>query len=177
MLIRIGTKNPAKVAAFSELMAEYRFLAGSELEPISVPSGVSEQPKTLAETIGGARNRAVAAYAAAPGAAYGVGIESGLFEVPFSRTGHMDLCACVVYDGREHHLGLSSAFECPPEVTRLMINEGLDMNQAFNAAGLTTKPKLGNEEGAVGILTKGRVDRKAYTKQAIVMALIHLDRP
>jgi inosine/xanthosine triphosphatase len=177
MIIRVGTKNPAKVAAFRELMAEYAFLTDAALEPVDVHSGVSDQPKTLEETILGARNRAHRAYVAGRSADLGVGIESGLFPVPYSQTGHMDLCACAIFDGVRYHLGLSSAFECPPEVTRLMLEEGLDMNQAFGRCGLTDKPKLGNEEGAVGILTKGRVDRKAYTKQAIVMALIHLEKP
>ena len=177
MIIRLGTKNPAKVAALRELLATYPFLKEAVLEPVSVPSGVSEQPKSLEETIRGARNRALSAFNTSLDSGYGVGIESGLFQVPHSRTGHMDLCACVFYDGKEYHLGLSSAFECPPEVTKLMVEGGLDMNQAFSRCGLSDKPKLGDEEGAVGILTRGRVDRKAYTKQAIVMALIHLEKP
>ncbi len=177
MLIRIGSKNPAKVAALREVLQGYALFTDAEVEALEVSSEVSDQPKSLEETIRGARNRAHNAFAAGLFADWGVGIESGLMQVPYSRTGHMDVCACVFYRGGDTHLGLSSAFECPPEVTRLMLEEGLDMNQAFNAAGLTTKAKLGNEEGAVGILTRGRVDRKAYTMQAITMALIHLDRP
>jgi len=49
------------------------------------------------------------------------------------------------------------------------------MNQAFSRAGLTNNPKLGSQEGAVGLLTKGRLTRKEYTKQAIRTALIHLE--
>ncbi len=186
MLIRIGSLNPVKIAALRELLPEYPFLAGAVVAAVDVPSHVSAQPKSLDETVRGAVNRAREAFWAGPacdhlGHALGVGIESGLMVVPYSRTGYLDVCACVVYVERmavpEHALGLSSAFECPAEVVRLMVEEGLDMNQAFGRAGLTRKKQLGSEEGAIGVLTRGRVDRKEYTKQAIRMALIHLERP
>jgi non-canonical (house-cleaning) NTP pyrophosphatase len=57
----------------------------------------------------------------------------------------------------------------------MMVEEGLDMSQAINKAGLTKNPNIGAAEGAIGILTKGKVDRKEYTKQALRMALIHID--
>ena len=53
--------------------------------------------------------------------------------------------------------------------------EGLDMSEACNKVGLTNNPKIGSEEGAIGILTKGRMTRKDYTKQSIITALIHLE--
>jgi non-canonical (house-cleaning) NTP pyrophosphatase len=56
-----------------------------------------------------------------------------------------------------------------------MLNDGLDMNQAAHKAGLTENLKVGSAEGLVGIMTKGRLDRKAYTKEAIRTALIHLE--
>lgn len=186
MLIRIGSLNPAKVVALQEMLPEYPFLAGARVEAVEVPSYVSDQPKSLEETIRGARNRAREAFYAGPWCDpqhqhLSVGIESGLMAVPYSDTGYMNVCACVFYRAtlnvQEYALGLSSIFECPGEVTRLMIEEGLDVNQAFNRAGLTKKPKIGSEEGAVGILTRGRVDRKEYTKQAVRMALIHLEKP
>ncbi len=56
-----------------------------------------------------------------------------------------------------------------------MLNEGLDMNDAARRAGLTQNPKIGSAEGLVGIMTKGRLTRKEYTKEAIRTALIHVD--
>jgi non-canonical (house-cleaning) NTP pyrophosphatase len=35
--------------------------------------------------------------------------------------------------------------------------------------------KVGSAEGAVGLLTKGRITRLDYIKQSIVMAMIHLE--
>jgi len=79
--------------------------------------------------------------------------------------------------GKEFHIGLSSAWEFPDKkITELMIKEGLDMSEAINRAGLTDNPQIGSEEGAIGILTKGRLTRKDYTKQALRTALIHLEQ-
>ena len=56
-----------------------------------------------------------------------------------------------------------------------MLDDGLDMTQAALKAGLTDNPKVGSAEGLVGIMTKGRLTRKEYTKEAIRTALIHLE--
>ena len=50
------------------------------------------------------------------------------------------------------------------------------MNEAALKAGLTPKKNVGSAEGLVGIVTKGKLSRKEYTKEAIRMALIHLDK-
>ncbi|OGZ00251.1 MAG: hypothetical protein A2945_04455 [Candidatus Liptonbacteria bacterium RIFCSPLOWO2_01_FULL_52_25] len=173
MKIKVGSKNPAKVEAVAEIIKEYPHLAHAKVGGIEANSDVSNQPKSLDETIRGAMNRAKHAREACD---YGIGIESGLMHVPHTKSGHMDVCACAIYDGREFHLGLSSAWEFPDKtIIESMVSEGIDMNEAVHRAGLTQKPKVGSEEGAIGILTKGRVDRKEYTKQALRMALIHLE--
>jgi inosine/xanthosine triphosphatase len=173
MRIIVGSTNKAKVDAVAEILKEYPHLEHAEVSGMPTHSGVSNQPKTLLETITGARNRAESVFADAE---YAIGIESGLMEVPHSKSGFMDICVCAIFDGKDFHLGISSAWEFPdPRVTALMIEEGLDMSQAINKAGLTTNPNIGMEEGAIGILTKGRIDRKEYTKQALRTALIHLE--
>ena len=96
-------------------------------------------------------------------------------KIPNTKTDYMNVCVCVIFDGKENHIGLSSAFEYPKEVTKLVFKEGLDINQAFYKVGLTKNQKVGSSEGAIGILTKGRVPRKEHPKQAISMALIHLE--
>ena len=174
MKINVGSKNEIKVSAVREVIVNYPFLSNTDISAIEVPSGVSEQPKSLEETIQGAINRAKGAFQDCD---ISFGIESGIMSVPHTKTGYMDFCACAIYDGKEHHIGLSSAFEYPIKVTKLIIEQGLDANQAFYKSGLTTNVKIGSAEGAIGMLTKGRVTRKDYTKQAILMALIHLENP
>lgn len=175
MRIIVGSKNEVKVGAVRELVPEYPFMASAEISGFDAKSGVADQPKTLEETVTGAMNRARGAWESGACDA-ALGIESGLMVVPFTKTGHMDVCACAIYDGAEFHLGLSSAWEVPADAAKLMLEQGLDMNDAFNQAGYTDNPKIGSAEGAIGLLTKGRVDRKAYTKEAVRMALIHLER-
>jgi len=172
MKINVGSKNEVKVSALKELLAEYDFLAGAEVGAVDAPSEVSKQPKSLEETITGAINRARYSFNDCD---LSCGIESGLMRVPSTKSGYMDVCVCAIYDRREFHLGLSSAFECPRAVIADIFSGDLDMNQAFSRAGLTNNPKLGSQEGAVGLLTKGRLTRKEYTKQAIRTALIHLE--
>jgi len=174
LLVAVGTSNKAKVNAVKETIRAYDFLRGAKIKAVSVSSSVSNQPTSIDETIKGAMNRARQAFTTCD---YSIGIESGLMRVPYTKTGYMDVCVCAIFDGKEFHLGFSSAFECPSEITRLMVKEGLDMTQAANAAGLTTNSALGSAEGMIGILTKGRLTRKEYTKQALTTALIHLENP
>src|SRR3990167_4632901 len=91
---------------------------------------------------------------------YSFGLESGLMAVPHTKTGFMDVCVCAIYDGKEFHLGLSSAWEAPREVMHYMQKEKLNMNDAAIKTGFTKNPKAGSAEGLVGIMTKNRLTRK-----------------
>ena len=172
MKINIASNNPVKVEAVKEIIRSYDFLKNAEVKGLNVDSEVSEQPKSLEETVQGAINRAKSAF---NNCIYSFGIESGLMRVPQTKTGKMDFCVCAIYDGKQHHLGLSCAFEFPIKVTQMIHEFGIDANEAFYRCGLTQDKKIGYSEGTIGILTRGRMNRKDYTKQAIQMALIHLE--
>lgn len=172
MKIIIGSKNKIKVEAVEEIIQDYPHLKEAIVSAIEVSSGVADQPKSLEETVQGAMNRAKGAWRDCD---YSLGLESGLMAVPNTKTGFMDVCVCAIFDGNEYHLGLSSAWEAPKKVMHHIINDGLDMNQAAVKAGLTKNLKVGSAEGLVGIMTKGRLTRKEYTKEAIRTALIHLE--
>lgn len=173
MKIIVGSKNQVKVGAVKELLLDYPHLEAADVSEVEVPSGVSDQPKSLTETVDGAMNRAKGAFV---GCDYSFGLESGLMAVPSTKSGFMDVCVCAIYDGKEFHLGLSSAWEAPREVTEHMINGNMNMNDAAVKAGYTENPNIGAAEGLVGIMTKGRLTRKEYTKEAIRTALIHLEK-
>lgn len=172
MKIIVGTKNDAKLQAVREVIADYLILKEAELIGKEISSGISDQPKSFEETVRGAQNRAKGVF---DGNGLSIGLESGLVEVPLSQNGFMDICVCAIYDGKKFSMGISSGFECPKEVNRLIFEEGLNMTEACNKIGLSSNPKLGSAEGMIGILTKGRVDRKEYTKQALIMALIQIE--
>ncbi|MFA5163079.1 MAG: inosine/xanthosine triphosphatase [Patescibacteria group bacterium] len=173
MQINVGSKNPVKVQALEEILSDYPDFKGAELTIVETPSGVSDQPKSLDETVQGAMNRAKNSFS---NCQYSFGMESGLMAVPNTKSGYMDVCVCAIFDGEEYHLGLSSAWEAPKKVTEMMLREGLDMNDAAYRSGFTDNLKVGSAEGLVGIMTKGRLTRKEYTKEAIRTALIHVEK-
>ncbi len=174
MIIHVASKNPAKIDAVKEVIRDYDFLKDAEVKCLDVSSGVSEQPKTLEETIDGAVIRARGAFT---GSNYSFGIENGLMAVPHTKTGFMNFCTCAIYDGKGFSLGLSNAFEYPKEITRLIIEDGLNASDAAKKIGLTAHKYIGHTDGIIGILTKGRLTRKEYTMQAVRTAIIHLENP
>lgn len=172
MKINVGSTNLVKVAAVRELVKDYKFLHDAEVVPVAVQSDVASPPSSLVETISGARNRAKNAFNSC---FYSIGLEDGLMDVPYSATGVMNICVCDVFDGEQHYLGLSSAFEHPPEVVELILNKGFSAAQAYYELGLTNDKNIGSSEGAIGLLTHGQLNRTEYTKQAIRTALVHLE--
>ena len=177
--IAIGSTNPAKIQAIQDLMPQYAILSDGEAVSIEVDSEVSDQPLSMEEVIRGAKNRARKAFAACCArwqtCAYSFGLESGLMAAPGTQTGYFEACVCCIYDGKEDHCGLSSGFEIPPAILKLVLEEHLDLNQACYRTGISTNDKLGSAEGFIGLLTRGRVDRKIYTQQSIITALVQLE--
>ncbi|OGC38574.1 hypothetical protein A2V54_03850 [candidate division WWE3 bacterium RBG_19FT_COMBO_53_11] len=175
MKVIVGSKNEVKLAAVREILADYpEVFPGVKVSGVEVSSGVPEQPKTINDIVNGAKNRARNAFGDCD---YSIGLEGGFMASPHAKTGYFELQACAIFDGRNYHLGLSSAFECPPHVMKLVLEDGLDLNQAMHKAGMTSNPKVGSAEGAIGVLTKGRLNRKEFSEEAIRMALIHLENP
>jgi len=174
MKINIGSKNPIKIEAVKEVMANYGSFSVAEISVFEVSSSVNEQPKSIEETVNGAINRAKECFNVCD---YSFGIESGLIVVPQAKGGHMELTVCAIFDGKNLHFGISPAFECPLQLTNLVIKKRINLSQTCYDLGLTSNPNLGSSEGIVGVLTKGRVTRKDYTKQAITMAMIHVENP
>ena len=172
MRVNIGSRNPVKVLAVKETIQNYSIFTGSDVISLEVPSQISEQPKSLAETIQGAINRAKNSF---KNCDYSFGIEDGLMRVPNTKTGFMNVCVCSIYDGSSYNLGLSSCFEYPKEVTKAVLENNIDIDKAMVKEKLTENERIGYSEGTIGFLTKGRLTRKEYTKQAVTMALIHLE--
>lgn len=174
MKIGVGSKNKTKVDAVAEAFNDSSMFQGAEVEGVDVQIEQFGHPKNIEETVAGAVDRAKQAYV---GHDLGVGIESGLMAVPQTKTGYMEVAACAIYDGKQIHLGFSQAYEWPKKVFDKIMHEGLDGSQAMKAAGITAKEKLGEHEGFVGVMTKGRMNRTSYNQAAVIMALIHLENP
>jgi inosine/xanthosine triphosphatase len=176
MRIAIGTKNSAKVQALEETLKGYPiFENGVQIFPFSVPSEVSNQPLSIEETILGAKNRAKNSFIACDSCSYGFGIESGLIEAPGATTGFLHVTVCSIYNGADYYVGLSTGFEVPPAILSMVKDEKMALCDACLQSKITTNTSIGSQEGLVGILTNGRLDRKTYSKQAITSALVQLE--
>lgn len=168
--VHVGSKNITKIQAAKNIFATYE--KNTDVSVVGVDVDVEEfgHPKSIEETIQGARNRAKAAY---EGSDLAVGLESGLLLAPGTKTGYLETNVCAIYDGEQYSIGLGPSFEWPKEVLELILG-GLDGSQAFKAAGFTDHEKLGATNGAVYTLTHGAVDRTKLNELAITMALIQL---
>ena len=175
MRINVGTKNPTKISAVEEIIKDYHMFAGAEVYGLKVSSGVSKQPISLEETAKGAVNRAINSF---KNCNYSFGIESGLTPLSYALTGYVNISVCAIYDGKNKpFIGASSGYEYPPKVIREIIENNLEVDEAMFKCGFTENKDIGQSEGAISILTNGRIDRKNYMQGAIRNALIKLENP
>ena len=171
MKIGVGTENPGKLAAVEGAVPFYPVLWGARVVPIGVTTSVGSQPKSREQTLRGARERAEAAYRSNE---IGIGIESGVYRLAGGTM--LDECACIIFDGRHHYLGISPAFVVPPEIARA-VESGLELNDAFRKAGLCDDPDSHKKSGVVERLTGGRMNRAMFIGQALTMALAQYEHP
>lgn len=177
--IRVGSKNPVKVEAVKEYFPEF------DVEGVDADSGIDEQPKSLREISRGARNRALCRGVSRFGenAGWGIGIESGimpdlqLLPTELPSFGWMNVVICTIWDGKIWGTGTSSGFIVPEKVIDIAFRDNVDLSEAVFRAGLTKEKRIGYKEGIVHVLTGGKMDRKEYIKQAIMMAMIQMDHP
>ena len=171
MLVHVGSKNPTKINGVKNILSKSDEFKDAEI--VGVDANVEEfgHPKTLEETITGAKERAEKVF---DGSDLGVGIESGLALFPETKSGYMETTVCAIYDGKQYHLGVAPAFEWPKSMLELILS-GQDGSQAFKSLGLTTQQKIGAENGIIYELTNGKIDRTKLNELAVIMALIHLE--
>lgn len=176
MKINIGSKNKTKIQSVLDAVKLYpHIFSNPEVVGVDVNVETFGHPKNIQETVSGAITRAKEAF---KDCNYSIGIESGLMEVPYTKTGYMETCACAIYDGRDISLGLSPCFEWPKEVLKYILENKGDASKAFKDLGFTHYEKLGNEDGGIiGFLTNGKMPREDYTKQGIISAIIQIERP
>ena len=193
----VGSKNPVKVEAVAEAFQKY--WPKCEVMGAEVSSGVSAQPMSELETMNGARQRAYGALKIDSETQYGVGIEGGVSELnPTSPSwsgmhggrGKLYECAwvCVVKKSQitnsqilksksqeyEEGLGGGLYFELPGKIAQ-KIREGGELGPLMDE--FTGKSNVKQGSGAIGIFTKGELDRKAAYVQIVLSALIKFVSP
>ena len=159
MDIAIGSANPVKRDAVERVHPEARLTA------VAVESGVAEQPRGRAETVTGARNRAVAALDVTD-ADYGVGIEGGVAER--DPPGGLWLVMWVaVTDGTETHFGSGPSVRLPDTVAE-RIRDGEELGPVLDDE--LGRESLSEQEGAIGVYTNGHVGRTEALSDAVAGA-------
>jgi inosine/xanthosine triphosphatase len=131
--------------------------------PADVKSGVPDQPMDL-ETRTGAINRAEAALGDND---LSVGIEAGVWPTD---DGLYDFQYCAVIDkeGRMT-IGIGPGFRYPDEVAELIMS-GMTVGKAMQK--VYGESDIGKKQGAIGLLSKGLIDRKTLTEQSVTMAML-----
>lgn len=174
MKINVGSKSQLKLNAVKETLALYPDLfPNADIVGVEAGNDLFGHPKNLKECVEGAIDRAKNSFVDCD---LSFGIEGGLMDVPYTRTGSMEVGVCAIYDGKNTYLGLSPAFEWPAEVNEMIMSGKADASQAFKLAGHTNEEKLGAMPGGIaGFLTKGRMTREVQTKYSIITALVQLE--
>jgi inosine/xanthosine triphosphatase len=159
--VMVGSLNPVKVSAVKDVVQ--RFYPRIELTAIEVESRVDEQPWGKEAEMG-----SVARAEACLGQGdLGVGIEAGVWE---RDDGLYDVQFCAIVDsmGRTT-IGHGMGFRYPPAIAERVRN-GSSVGSA--CADLFEEGDQGSGIGAIGILTKGAMDRKMLTEQAVLAAMV-----
>jgi inosine/xanthosine triphosphatase len=162
----IASKNPVKIAAtnagFQRMFPKQAFV----FEGVLVPSNVSDQPMTHEETRKGAANRAENAKSHSLDADYWVGIEGGVHQDEFG----MQAFAWIEVHSSDKASQAQTAVFYLPEPIAKMVRDGIELGEADDIYFGRSNSK--QKDGAVGILTHGEIDRKAYYEHAMMLALI-----
>jgi len=159
--VAVGSANRVKVEAVRSVLG--RIYGDVRVTPMDVPSGVPPQPFE-SDVRKGSENRARAAL---PGHDMAVGIEAGVFEM---EGGLYDIQHCTIIDkdGKVTH-GQGSGFRYPDAVADL-VRKGSTVGEAMRQ--VYGESNIGKGRGAIGLLSKGLLDRKTLTEQAVVAAMI-----
>jgi inosine/xanthosine triphosphatase len=168
----VGSTNPVKVAATDRVVerltasAESATEGGTVVEPVSVASGVSEQPRGRTETVTGAENRARRALAVDENAGFGVGIEGGVADLD-PADGLWLIMWAAVTDGDRIERGGGPTIRLPADVATA-VREGAELGPLLDE--LLGTDGLKHEAGAAGVFTGGAVDRQSSLEHAVAGA-------
>src|SRR5262245_60879324 len=107
MIIKVGSQNPTKIAAVKKILSEHELFNGAEVQGVQPNIEEFGHPKTLADTINGAQERAKQIFADCD---YSIGLESGMFTSKEAKSGYFETTMCAIYDGKQFHLGMGPSF-------------------------------------------------------------------
>ncbi len=163
-IFAVGSTNPVKVGSVASAVT--LFWPEAQAIGVSTDSGVRAQPLSDEEMVTGALNRARQSLEVVATAGYGVGIEGGVLD---GADGMWAYAWAVIID-REGRVGRGQTGRfLLPEPIAAMIRDGLELGEADDRFFGRANSK--QQEGAVGILSDGRITRLQLYQPAVTFAL------
>lgn len=168
----VASRNPVKLDAVRRAASSVLPEHTCHVSGVAVRSGVADQPRSDHETHCGARQRARAARQERPDADYWIGLEGGVEDdgddlLAFAWVSILGSSGAV---GRAR----SAAFLLPPAVA-ILVRSGVELGEADDRVFGRSGSK--QQEGAVGLLTDGRLSRTDLYAQAVELAWIPFQQP
>lgn len=177
MIIFVGSTNPVKINAVK--IACSQTWPDVEVQGIEVESGVNAQPRTDEETRQGAVNRAQSVLMAGKktltseqinthgNALLGVGLEGGIYE---HQKGELwsTVWACVTDEANQKFESNGARFKLPNIISKKLL-AGAEMGPVVGQ--LFADPSIKQKQGAIGVVTKGFVDRTEEYAIIVKLAL------
>ena len=163
MRVALGSLNRAKRDAVERALDA--FGVRGEIECVNVPSGVRAQPLSDEETRRGAVERARRARMET-GAHVGVGLEGGVEETEHGMM--LVNWAAVAYGDDDVAVGGGLRMTLPDEIAQ-GIRAGMELGDVMDT--WMGKTGLRHGEGAIGVLTGGRITRSGMFRDALICAL------
>jgi inosine/xanthosine triphosphatase len=163
----VASTNPVKIESaqlgFAKVFPDKRF----DVQGVSAPSEVSDQPMSANETLTGATNRANNVSKLVPEADYWIGIEGGVEDV----NGELEVFAWVVVKAKDGKIGKgkTGSFFLPQKIAEL-VRQGVELGEADDIVFGRKNSKQAN--GAIGILTDDALTRSTYYVPGVIMAVI-----
>lgn len=163
----VASTNPVKIEStqmgFAKMFPDESF----DVQGVSAPSEVSDQPMSSNETLMGATNRAHNASKLVTDADYWVGVEGGIEDA----NNELEVFAWAVVKARDGKIGKgkTGSFFLPQKIAEL-VRQGVELGEADDIVFGRTNSKQAN--GAIGILTDDALTRTTFYESAVIMALI-----
>lgn len=172
--VLVASRNKIKKLAVEDAFRQFTkeefevFLSDTEID-----SGVSKQPLTQKETAEGALNR-LKAIDDDGGYDYYVAIEGGVFVLDMSSGPKWFECACAAVSSKtskQPSIAFAPAYPIPKEFVK-HLKAGKDLTEAMEI--VTGIPNTGAAKGFNGWLTGDKLDRRAGSALAVLLALYGL---
>lgn len=157
MKILVASQNPVKINAIKQAFTAH--FNPVDVQGMSAPSGVPDQPLTDADTLLGAQNRL--AFIRQQPADYYAAIEGGVDHFTY---GPATFAYVLLSNGQHTSVGRSAQLPLPNSIYQALLN-GEELGNVMDH--LFQQNNVKQAGGAIGLLTNGKNSRtQAYTQAA-----------